>query len=277
MMIQRLFAVLLVLVVFVGCGDDEPEKVKPKEEGPVRRIIWKKDGARMELIPSGSFEMGDSKNEPEDQMKRSRPVHTVQLVAFYMDVHEVTVDQFKQFVNQSGYDYDLWNAVAKYSPGDDYPMVYVNWYDAVAYCEWAGKRLPTEAEWEYAARGGLIGKRYPWGDEIIHDDANYRGTGGKDQWDETTAPVGSFRPNGYGLHDMAGNVWEWCADWYDSDYYSKSPLRNPQGPSSGNRRVLRGGSWGSSSLSLRAASRFVRDPSGTFTFNGFRCVVSGSK
>ena len=285
MMVQRsVILLLLVLLVLVGCGDEfteDEEKalkdlVKDKvvaDAGSEKEIVWKKDGKEMVLIPAGPFEMGDSKNEPEEWMKRSRPVHTVQLDAFYMDVHEVTVGQFREFVDQSGYKYGSnWDEVARFSPSDDHPMIYVSWHDAVAYCQWAGKRLPTEAEWEYAARGGLIGKRYPWGDEIIHDDANYRGTGGKDQWDETTAPVGSFRPNGYGLHDMAGNVWEWCADWYDSDYYSKSPLRNPQGPSSGNRRVLRGGSWGSSSLSLRAASRFVRDPSGTFTFNGFRSV-----
>ena len=193
---------------------------------------------------------------------------------FYMDTTEVTVGQFKEFVRETGYEYDRWDDVAKYSPTDDHPMIYVGWVDAGAYCEWAGKRLPTEKEWEFAARGGLIGKEFPWGDDesIAREYANFEGALGRDQWGKTTAPVGSFRPNGYGLHDMVGNVWEWCADWYDSDYYSKSPLRNPQGPSSGNRRVLRGGSWGSSSLSLRAASRFVRDPSGTFTFNGFRCV-----
>ena len=222
MMIQRFVVVLLVLmVVFVGCGEDEPEKVKPKEvdevadEGPMKRIIWEADGAKMALIPAGSFEMGDSKDEPEVWMKWSRPVHTVDLDTFYMDVHEVTVGQFRKFVEESGYVYNLWDDVAVFSPTGKHPMIWVTWDDATAYAEWAGKRLPTEAEWEYAARGGLSGKRYPWGDEITHDRANYFGTVGKDKW-EYCAPVGSFATNGYGLYDMAGNVWEWCSDWYDS-------------------------------------------------------------
>lgn len=129
-------------------------------------------------------------------------------------------------------------------------MVYVTWDDAVAYANWSGKRLPTEAEWEYAARGGLIGKRYPWGDEFNNNDrnANYSdgdgpdATGGNDTWIRC-APVGSFEANGYGLHDMAGNVWEWCADWYDRDYYSVSPAKNPLGPGTGQIRVIRDGAW----------------------------------
>ncbi len=219
--------------------------------------------------------MGDSKNEPEEWMKRSRPVHTVQLDAFYMDVHEVTVGQFREFVDQSGYKYGSnWDEVARFSPSDDHPMIYVSWDDAVAYCQWAGKRLPTEAEWEYAARGGLIGKRYPWGDEIIHDDANYRGTGGKDQWDETTAPVGSFRPNGYGLDDMAGNVWEWCADWYRPDTYQKqesgeSSTVNPTGPDTSfdpqepgvEKRIQRGGSF---LCTDQYCSRYILGTRGTY-------------
>ena len=144
---------------------------------------------------------------------------------FYMDVYEVTVGQYKQFVNATGH--GPLSDISKYSPADNYPVVSVNWNDAKAYCDWAGKRLPTEVEWEYAARGGLLGKQYPWGDNIMRDLANYKGIGGKDKW-EYCAPVGSFNPNGYGLYDMAGNVGEWCQD--------RSSRRE-------NIRVLRGGTW----------------------------------
>jgi len=240
-------------------------------------IEWEKDNSQMALIPAGSFEMGDSKNEPEDWMKRSRPVHRVELDAFYLDVREVTVGQFREFVNQSGYKYGgNWDSIAKFSPGDEYPMVYVSWNDARAYAKWGGKRLPTEAEWEYATRGGLVGKRYPWGDEITHDDANYRGTGGKDKWNRCS-PVGSFAANGYGgLYDMAGNVYEWCQDWYGENYYSSSPVKNPPGPGTGSRRVLRGGSWNGTASPLWVAARFNSLPLYRYFLCGFRCA-SGSK
>ena len=236
------------------------------------RIIWGKDGAEMALIPAGFFEMGSDNGRDNE-----KPVHMVELEAFYMDVNEVTVGQFKRFAEESGYAYDRWNSVAKYSPTDEHPMVEVTWNDATAYAQWADKRLPTEAEWEYVARGGLSGKRYPWGDDksVARDHANYLGTGGKDQWggppNGGTAPVGSFDSNGYGLYDMTGNVWEWCADWYGENYYT-SPLKNPKGPDTGQYRVLRGGAWSFNTSYLRAAYRTYSSPSDRSSSTGFRCM-----
>ena len=235
-------------------------------------IVWKKDGSEMVRIPGGSFEMGDHFNEGS---ANERPVHTVTLDGFYMDNSEVTVGQFKKFVAQSGYSYQGdWNTVATYSPEDEYPMVSINWNDAMAYAKWAGKRLPTEAEWEYAARGGLIRKRYPWGDDetVARDNTNYEGIGGKDKW-KYCAPVGSFEANGYGLYDMAGNVREWCADWYDESCYSKSPAKNPPVPGPDSSRVLRGGSWNYPTNDLRVAHRLDSLPTYRFINLGFRCVL----
>ena len=135
--------------------------------------------------------------------------------------------------------------------------------------------MPTEAEWEYACRGRLVGKQYPWGDnwDAARDYANYSGTGGKDKWD-LCSPVGSFKPNGYGLYDMVGNVWEWCADWYDKDYYESSPASNPTGPNTGEIRVLRGGSWNNYKKTLRLTHRSYHAPSVRYSLSGFRTVSS---
>ena len=154
----------------------------------------------------------------------------------------------------------------------DRPIVSVTHADAAAYCEFAGGRLPTEAEWEYAARGGQSDWRYPWGDELTHDHANYGNVAGRDRW-RYTAPVGSLEPNGYGLYDMAGNVWEWCSDWEDGNYFLNTPVQDPQGPEQGEAKIIRGGSWGFGPRYLRVSARAMADPTSRGDGVGFRCVM----
>ncbi len=241
-------------------------------------IVSDKDGLTMLLIPSGTFEMGDSF---EEGLPHELPVHTVSIHAFYMDATEVTNAAYKQFLDATGHRTpESWDDPAFNAP--DQPVVDVSWLDAAAYAQWAGKRLPSEAEWEYAARGGRVGMRYPWGDEITHNDANYKGKNDTDIWDGP-APVASFAENGYGLYDMGGNVWEWCADEYDDKFYAVSPEDNPL---SGKlitftnddftgvttRRSLRGGSWNSAADKIRVTTRNFLDPESTGQITGFRCA-----
>ena len=254
--------ILLVLLGFsvVSCSEDKSGEIKPVAIGrgePESIIFGKKDNGKMVLIPAGSFEMGDHL----DNMENALPVHTVELDAFYMDRYEVTVGQFKKFVRESKYSYNRWNDVVVFSPTDDHPMSYVNWYAATAYAKWAGKRLPTEAEWEYAARGGLRGKRYPWGDDITHEDANYADMDGKDEW-QYCAPTGSFDPNRYGLYDVAGNVWEWTSTRVPIDKDGKSE----------NMVVVKGGSFMTAKEALRSSNRLVEHPLLAHPDTGFRCV-----
>lgn len=259
----------------------------------------------MVFIEGGSFQMGT-----DDGMSFEAPVHEVVLPSFWMDTHEVTVADFSRFVTATGYvteadqfgwslvfsiEHGAWQKVEGANwrhpdgPGSqaaqNEPVTQVSWNDANAYARFVGKRLPTEAEWEYAARGGLIGKTYAWGEDLrpegkpvanwwqghfpTHDtgEDGFRGR----------APVGSFAANGYGLFDMAGNVWEWCADWFDPNTYTirKTVAENPTGPAQGKERVIRGGSWMCSEnfcSNYRVAARSHATPDSGLNNLGFRCV-----
>ncbi len=235
-------------------------------------MVSLKDGMAMVYIPEGEFLMGS-----EDGDSDEKPEHTVYLNAYWIDQTEVTNAQYQQCVKDgacsspyrsSSYSRNNYYGNSTYA---DYPVIYVNWNQANDYCEWAGRRLPTEAEWEKAARG-TDGRTYPWGEESPNADlANYNINVGD------TTEVGSY-PAGaspYGTLDMAGNVWEWVADWYGGSYYDSSPLENPQGPASGDYRVVRGGSWDLHEGYLRTANRLnlVYDNS-YYSYPGFRCALS---
>lgn len=273
---------VLVMFILVGCGiSKQPIKLSDQSSKIIKKDIYANisfplpdDIDTMVLIPAGDFLMGS-----EDGQDDEKPVHKVYLDAFYIDKYEVTNAQYKKFIDATSYKPpENWNGDKVSESQADFstpnkPVVNVSWEDAQAYCKWVGKRLPTEAEWEKSARGGLVGKKYPWGDDISHDKANYRGTDGKDSFG-FTSPVGSFEPNGYGLYDMAGNVWEWCADLYSPDYYKSSPEKNPTGPLKGTDRVLRGGSAYWLPYALRVSARSSALQSKKETEIGFRCAKS---
>ena len=282
------------------------------------QTIFGNDGAEMALIPAGEFLMG---SEGKDALGDEKPVHSVYLDAFYMDKYPVTNAQYQAFVeansewskdhvsDRNGSYLKFWNRNSYPSGRANHPVVDVSWHAAMAYAEWAGKRLPTEAEWEEAARGGLVGQKYPWGNSIEPNKANYH-TGyytgnadtlqgivsvlkhasnkanyGKNIGDTTpTTLVGSYPANGYGLYDMAGNVREWCLDGYDADFYTHSPRKNPildenrtqigENYTFTNCRVLRGGSWSDFDLWVRVSSRFWSQASMISFDIGFRCAKS---
>jgi sulfatase modifying factor 1 len=238
-----------------------------------------KDKTLMVLIPEGNFYMGNP--EGDDAHYDENPSHKVHLDAFWIDCYEITNRLYKIFVDDTGHripyvdtdwakPYNWENG--SYPPGKaDYPVVLVSWEDTTSYAKWAGKRLPTEAEWEKAARGGLLKKRYPWGDKIDELHANYfTSITNKNE----IKPVGTMLPNPYGIYDIAGNVWEWCTDWYGKTYYRTSLYKNPQGPEKGRYRVFRGGAWINRDESLRCSERARNVPTHRSYIIGFRCAKS---
>jgi sulfatase modifying factor 1 len=228
----------------------------------------------MVFIPGGEFLRGRSHKLPDDDlkwyptlMKDDRPVRPVQVDPFYLDEHEVTNEEYTAFVKATRHRAPYnWPKGQVPEVHENLPVVDVSWDDAVAYARWAGKRLPTEAEWERACRGLAEGGKYPWGDRSpTAKDARFNVLDGPGE-------VCKLARSYFGLCDIAGNVWEWTSDWYDKDYYEKSPERNPRGPETGMYRVLRGGSWADVTKYLTCAHRSWARPGERSPNIGFRCA-----
>jgi formylglycine-generating enzyme required for sulfatase activity len=252
-----------------------------------------RDGATMVWVPPGEFVMGSTpeqianvckslpneliKSLPDaakkimsDLLTTEGPQHTVSLGGYWMYKHDVTVAQYRKFCEEK---HRRMPAAPRWGWIDVHPVVNVSWADAKAYADWAAVALPTEAEWEKAARG-TDGRVYPWGNEW--EPSKCSNGVGKDPVRGQTSPVGSF-PAGaspYGCLDIVGNVWQWCADWYEASYYETSPKVNPAGPGTGRERALRGGCWsGGYAGDYRVAYRSESDPANRFVDFGFRCAV----
>ncbi|MBN3036792.1 MAG: SUMF1/EgtB/PvdO family nonheme iron enzyme [Bacteroidales bacterium] len=271
-------------------------------------------GIEMVFVQGGTFTMGCTGEQGSDCEDDEKPAHQVTLSDYYIGKYEVTVGQFKQFIDATGYRTDaekgggsyLWNgkkweikesvtwrcnAEGNTRPVSEngHPVIHVSWNDATEYCKWLSRqtgknyRLPTEAEWEYAARSRGKAYKYSWGNggpsgniadesakKVFSDWSVWKGY---DDGYVYTAPVGKFNANDLGLHDMSGNVWEWCSDWYGALYYSASPVSNPWGPSDGTHRVVRGGSWGDGPRGCRVSSRSRGTPDLRYDGNGFRLAM----
>ncbi|OGN59815.1 MAG: serine/threonine protein kinase [Chlamydiae bacterium RIFCSPHIGHO2_12_FULL_27_8] len=251
----------------------QPKKVEIKDVEPIL--------TEMVIIPGGSFSRGSEKGSRDE-----KPKHKVNINNFALDIHPVTNEQFVRFLQFMGGEKDsnnndiirLRNSRIKRTGGKliiesgyaKHPVVSVSWYGAVAYAKWIGKRLPTEAEWEVAAQGGIESAEYPTGINIDHTQANF--------FNSDTTSVMSYPPNGYGLYDVVGNVYEWCEDWYAYNYYDTSlqEPEDPKGPPQGVYRVLRGGCWKSLKEDMRCSHRHRNNPGTVNSTYGFRCAADVS-
>ena len=251
-------------------------------------------------IPAGEFLMGAA-----DANEDERPVRSVYVSEFFIGTSPVTQDEYASFVRAAGYPPPAVRALPLVASGGrdelftelaapyvwnnqpppgygSHPVVLVRYDDALAYCRWLSAalgrvaRLPTEAEWEKAARGGIEARRYPWGDEIDPSRCNFLVDPSAKHL-QGTRPTATYSPNAYGLYDMCGNVWEWVADWYGADYYSRGEARDPRGPESGNLRIVRGGSWVNDDVSMLRCAYRHKVPPDTYAHSiGFRIVCSPS-
>jgi formylglycine-generating enzyme required for sulfatase activity len=265
-------ASFLGIMAVARAAEDQPTAKPPKE-----LTLDCGNGASMKLvlIPAGEFKMGSPTSE-KDQGDDESPQHQVKITKpFCMGVYVVTQAQYKAVMGVN----------PSYFKGENNPVEWVSWNDAVEFCKKLSAktgqtvRLPTEAEWEYACRAGTT-TPFNTGETISTDQANYDGnytygSGRKGEYRGKTVAVGSFAANGFGLYDMHGNVWEWCQDWYDAEYYKHSPTDDPPGPEKGQSRVLRGGAWYDIPRSCRSAARLGNDPwYRTSHGNGFRVVCA---
>ena len=237
---------------------------------PPAKLIGTRQDTPMVLIPAGEFAMGSDRGQEDEQ-----PVHRVSVKPFYLDIYEVTVSRYSEFLAAQKPETPFkWNE-ATAGPHEQKPVAGVNWYDARDYCRWVGKRLPTEAEWEIAARGNE-GRIYPWGS--VHP-TKAHANAGQTRWQgyDALSNVGRYElgktPDG--VYDLAGNLWEWVADLYDPTYYQFSARDNPKGPSAGPLRALRGGAWNNDSMTIRSANRAGYAPDTRRNDVGFRCARDG--
>lgn len=260
---------LLVVVIMAASAEAQLDRLRKfrSEPGPTQPL-----DQPMVTIQAGSFWMG---RDGTEALEDERPRHEVWLDEFSIDLHEVTTEGYARFLADTQRQSPaFWEQVNLVQHGTR-PVVGVSWEDAAAYCAWRGARLPTEAEWEKAARG-TDERRYPWGNQKPTLDLANFALGARFSYEQVLLPVGQF-PKGkspYGVQDMAGNVWEWVSDWYVGNYYEVSPARNPQGPDQGQFKGLRGGSWSDLPKYLLTYGRFKLLPTTRNSFTGFRCAKS---